>query len=88
MSYKNLSVPACINIEADKLADLQYKHALNEHFVQMPHLPAQVISFVSPQYRLTNNTLDKLVCTHRDSAAESTLSKTWDLPPSILQTID
>ena len=84
----NLSVHAQINIQADTIADHQYLRPISEHHVKMPHLPAQIVSFSSSQHRLTNNTLDELIRIHRDSATESTISEQWNLPPSVLQTID
>ena len=84
----SLSLHARINVEADRIADLQYLQPISQHHQKMPHLPAQIISFSSIQHRLTNNTLEELIRLHRDSATETTLMDQWKLSPQLLQTID
>ena len=84
----SLSVHARINIEADRIADLQYLLPLSHHHHPMPHLPAQQVSFSSPFHRLTNNTLEEIIRLYRDTKAESTLMEQWSIPHHLLQSID
>jgi len=55
MKYEDLPLPARLNVDMDKLAELQYKKPIQEHYTKMTHLPAQAISFSTPWYRITNN---------------------------------
>ena len=84
----SLSLPATINIEADRIADLQYLQPITQHHRKMPHLPAQAVSFSSPFHRLTNNTSEEIVRLHRDSRTEETLIDHWNISPSILHKIE
>ena len=88
LPLSDLSIHARINVEADRIADLQYLEPISQHHKIMPHLPAQKISFSSHDHRLTNNTMEELIRFHRDSKAESTIADQWKLSPQLLQTID
>ena len=83
-----LTIPAKLNIEADRIADLQYLRPRTEHEQLMPHLPAQQVSFSSSSYRLTHNTLEEVIRHHRDSNTESVLPEHWQINSELLHHID
>ena len=88
LPFSALSIPAQINVHADRIADLQYREPISTHSVMMPHLPAQRVSVASSLHRLTNNTLEEVIRLHRDSKTEAALPEQWKINADILHHID
>jgi len=76
-------MPAKLNVEMDKLVELQYKQPIQEHYVKMTHLPAQAVSF-----RLTNNLEQELVRHCRDTPGERVALAYWDVDPTDSMNVD
>jgi len=86
--YKDLPLPARLNVDMDKLAEIQYEKPIQEHYVKMPHLPAQAISFSTPWYRLTNNMEQEFIRHRRDTPGEAAALSSWDVDPTDSKNID
>ena len=87
-AYEYLPIPAKMNIQADKAAEQQYSHPIQEHNHEMPHLPAQIMSFENPSGRIVSHFKDELIRFHRDSKTEDILAQHWSIPLPRLSTID
>ena len=79
-----LPIPARLNILADEVADLQYQQPIAEHSIDPHHFTAQIISFSSPQGRLTSHFKEELIRFHRDPPTEAYISDKWNIPEKYL----
>jgi len=86
--YEDLPLPAKLNTDMDKLAELQYEQPIKEHYTKMTHLPAQAISFSTPWYRLTNNLEKELVRHRRDTPGEEAALSNWEVDPTESNNVD
>ena len=87
-AFEYLPTPAKMNVLADTAADLQYSHPIHEHHIDMPHLPAQLISISNPTNHLLSHVKDEMCCLHRDSPTEQYLAESWKIAPKLFSNID
>ena len=87
-AFEYLPIPAQLNVLADKAADNQYSHPIQEHTIDMPHLPSQIISLSNPHGRIVANMNEELIRYHRDPTTEALISDHWNIPPNHLHLID
>ena len=65
ISFEYMTIPAQLNCIADDLTEKQYSWPLSEHSSLLPHLPSQLISFLSPSSRLQLNTKEEIIRHYR-----------------------
>ena len=77
-AFSKLSYASKLNVIMDEFADRALKvNTKIKHFVMIPHLPVQSVSFRSPHERLTRNVINEINRAKIGHEAETYLKRRW-----------
>ena len=66
----------------------EISHPIQDNHINMPHLPAQLISISNPNGHVSSHFQDELLQYHRDPPTIEYPAKTWKIPPKSLPKIN